>query len=596
MEKSVWTPVAVLCVALWCQLLSAQPPARSACPRPQAGSTVEEPEDLHSQNGVLEAQLTANDAADASGAIRFCYSDAAGRESPNLRVNPGDVVILHLKNALTDLSPGGAGAAPAHSHRHSQMTNAPCTSGIMSAVSTNLHFHGLTIPPVCHQDDVLKTSVQPGDAPFEYRFRIPETEPPGLYWYHPHIHGFSKQQLLGGASGALIVEGIERANKSVAGLPERVFIIRDQDLMNPNAPPAKSEPVVPKFLVDRDGDAANNGTGFGKPAKDLSINYVPVPYPDYPPAVIEMRPGEQQLWRVLNASAITYLNLAVLFHRSPQPLGLVAMDGVPMNQGESVDWQTHIGLPPGARAEFILKGPAEGEPGLLVTRTVDTGPGGENDPNRLLAKIVALTNAPESRSRLQSSPEPLPPRSETWLGDVSPVRVRRLYFSEKLIDPNDPTSAVEFYLTVDGQEPKMFDMSSDIPNIVAQQGTVEDWIIENRSKELHAFHIHQLHFLLLDYLGRQVNEDFLRDTVNVPYYDGRSLAYPSIRLRMDFRDPNIVGTFVYHCHLLEHEDKGMMGSIRVNPAPPMSEHNARTPCSAGAAACKNFSSRGNGGR
>ena len=206
----------------------------------------------------------------------------------------------------------------------------------MSPVSTNLHFHGLTIPPVCHQDDVMKTSVQPGDAPFEYRFRIPEDEPPGLYWYHPHIHGFSKEQLLGGASGALIVEGIERAKKAAAGLPERVFIIRDQDLINPNAPPAKSEPVVPKFLIDRDGDAANNGTGFGKPAKDLSINYVPVPYPDYPPATIEMKPGEKQLWRVLNASAITYLNLAVLFNRAPQPLGLVAMDGVPMNQNDSL--------------------------------------------------------------------------------------------------------------------------------------------------------------------------------------------------------------------------------------------------------------------
>jgi FtsP/CotA-like multicopper oxidase with cupredoxin domain len=143
--------------------------------------------------------------------------------------------------------------------------------------------------------------------------------------------------------------------------------------------------------------------------------------------------------------------------------------------------------------------------------------------------------------------------------------VRRLYFSEKLADPNNPTSAIEFYLTVDGQEPKMFDMGSETPNIVAQQGTVEDWIIENRSNELHAFHIHQLHFLLLDYKGRPVNEDFLRDTVNVPYYDGRSLTYPSVRLRMDFRDPNTIGTFVYHCHLLEHEDKGMMGSIRVVP-------------------------------
>jgi FtsP/CotA-like multicopper oxidase with cupredoxin domain len=560
---------------------------------------VEEPEDLRSQNGVLEVELTANDTAEANGATLYCYTDAAGRESPNLRVNPGDLVIIHLKNALTDLSPGVTAAVQAHSHKRAQTSNDPCTSGIMSPVSTNLHFHGLTIPPVCHQDDVMKTSVQPGDAPLEYRFHIPEDEPPGLYWYHPHIHGFSKQQLLGGASGALIVEGIERAKKVVAGLPERVFIIRDQDLVNPNAPPAKSEPVVPKFMIDRDGDAANNGTGFGKPAKDLSINYVPVPYPDYPPGVIEMRPGERQLWRVLNASAITYLNLEVLFGHAPQPLGLVAMDGVPMNhndeQGESVDSQTHIGLPPGARVEFVVTGPAEGESALLVTRTVDTGPGGENDPNRMLAKIVASSNAPEPRSRLQSSPEPLPAAREAWLGNVAPVRVRRLYFSEKLADPNDPTSAVEFYLTVDGQEAKMFDMSSEIPNIVAQQGTVEDWIIENRSSELHAFHIHQLHFLLLDYMGRQVNEDFLRDTVNVPYFTGRSLAYPSVRLRMDFRDPNIVGTFVYHCHLLEHEDKGMMGSIRVEPGQPrMPERTAGISCGAGdsSSACKSLPLQG----
>ena len=573
-----WT--AALFLAAWPLLSFAQPPA--PCARPQPGSIVEEPQDLRSHDGVLEAELIAHNSPAANGSTLYCYTDAAGHESPNLRVSPGDLVILHLKNALT--APGHAGAvhhhAPsAHAPSAQSPSDDPCSSGIMSPVSTNLHFHGLTIPPVCHQDDVMKTSIQPGSAPFEYRFRIPDNEPPGLYWYHPHIHGFSKQQLLGGASGALIVEGIERAKKAAAGLPERVFILRDQDLINPNAPPAKSEPVVPKFLVDKDGDAANTGTGFGKPAKDLSINYVPAPYPDYTPAIIEMKPGERQLWRVLNASAITYVNIELLFGRTPQPLGLVGMDGVPMSHGDptgdSVNWQTHLAIPPGARVEFIVKGPEEGEPALLVTKTVDTGPGGENDPNRMLAKVVASVNASEPRARLARSSQSPAVASDAWLGDVTPVRTRRLYFSEKLADPNDPTSAIEFYLTVDGEQPKMFDMSSTTPDIVAQQGTVEDWIIENRSNELHDFHIHQLHFLLLDYMGRPVNEDFLRDTVNVPYFNGHTLSYPSVRLRMDFRDPNTVGTFVYHCHILEHEDKGMMGSIRVEAEASTGNRNTR---------------------
>jgi FtsP/CotA-like multicopper oxidase with cupredoxin domain len=105
-----------------------------------------------------------------------------------------------------------------------------------------------------------------------------------------------------------------------------------------------------------------------------------------------------------------------------------------------------------------------------------------------------------------------------------------------------------------------------------KQGTVEDWIIENRTNELHAFHIHQLHFLLMNSNGSPVDEPYLRDTINVDYSTGRQPEYPSVRLRMDFRDPNIVGTFVYHCHLLEHEDKGMMGVIQVVPADAPQSH------------------------
>jgi FtsP/CotA-like multicopper oxidase with cupredoxin domain len=549
-----------------CADLLARAPASDTCPRPATGSTIPEPADLRSRNGELAVDLTIRNYAAADGSTRYCYLDGNGNQSPNLRVKPGDLLILNLKNNLTDTD--HAFAKPLPSHMHAEPNGDACASGSMTATATNLHFHGLTVPPVCHQDDVLKTSISPGDPPFEYRFRIPESQPPGLYWYHPHIHGFTKAPVLGGASGAIIVEGIESTNKELAALPERVLIIRDQDLLNPNAPPAKSEPVLPKMLIDRDGDAANNGTGFGKPAKDLSINFVPVPYPNYPPAALRMKPAERQLWRVLNASAITSLNLAVLFNRVPQQLGLVALDGAPLNQngttGDLVSRQTHLGVPPGARVEFIVQGPPLGVTGLLVTRTVDTGPSGENDPNRALATITASGDAPEPSSRLASSPKPLPPTGLPWLGNVVPVRTRKLYFSEKLLDPKNPTSATEFYITVDGQTPAPFDPRAGI-NIVAKQGTVEDWIIENRSNELHAFHIHQLHFMLLDYLGVPVNEPFLRDTINVPYYTDRALSYPSVRLRMDFRDPNAVGVFPYHCHLLEHEDAGMMGLIRVEP-------------------------------
>lgn len=537
------------------------------CPRPSVGSVVPEPEELQSHDGVLKVHLTYRNYLDRYGHKRYCYADANGAESPVLRLKPGDLLILDLKNELT--LPLPAPSVPGNPMGAHAMPGA-CGGGEMTSLATNLHFHGLTVPPVCHQDDVLKTLIPPGDKPFEYRFRIPADEAPGLYWYHPHVHGYTSPQVLGGASGALIVEGIERANSELAGLPERVFVIRDQDLLNPNAQPVNSGNVpAPVVLRDAEGDILNTGTGGGKPAKDLSINFVLVAYPEYTPAVIPIKPLERQLWRVLNASAITYLNLQILLNNVPQPLGVVSLDGIPINEngmaGHRIIWESHILLPPAGRVEFIMKGPPAGGKASFVTRSVDTGPAGENDPTRPLATIVAKPDAPAPLRKLDSSPVPLPPSTLVWLGDVKPVGERKLYFSEQSQNPNDPNSPTVFYITVEGQTPAPFDPSRPDPNITVRQGDVEDWIIENRTREVHAFHIHQTHFLLLEWNGVPVDEPFLRDTINVSYWDGKSPQYPSVKLRMDFRDPDIVGTFVYHCHLLEHEDGGMMGTIRVLP-------------------------------
>jgi FtsP/CotA-like multicopper oxidase with cupredoxin domain len=556
------------------------------CFRAAVGSEVPEPEDLRSVDGFLKVDLAFRSFVDSKGEVRFCYVTPNGKQSPTLRVKPGDTVILNFKNEATatlaqtrtvkaaqvagaNAALPAAGGASAHSAMQMNSVNTPavpCATGAMKATSTNLHFHGLTVPAVCHQDDVMHTMIETGSAPYEYKFQIPTDEPPGLYWYHPHIHGFTKAQVLGGASAALVVEGIERAIPNLAGLPERVLIVRDQNLTNPDAAPA-DDSKLPPVRLDADGDVMNTGTGTGKPAEDLTLNYVPVPYPNYPPAKITMKPGERQLWRVLNASAITYLSLQLLYDDVAQAVDVVALDGVPIHnkdlpQSHSIRLN-HLGVPPGGRIEFVVNGPAAGSKASLVTRSVNTGAMGENDPTRALADIVTKADAPEQQSRLAKNPTPLPEPSTTWLRDVAPVRVRKLFFSETPLDPKDPNSPTTFYLTVDGETPKAFDPSSGIPNIVTHQGDVEDWILENRSQELHAFHIHQVHFALMEFFGLPVNEPFLRDTVNVPYWDGKNPVFPRVRLRMDFRDPNAVGTYPYHCHLLEHEDSGMMGLIRV---------------------------------
>jgi FtsP/CotA-like multicopper oxidase with cupredoxin domain len=509
--------------------------------------------------------------------MHYCYRDKDGWQAPNLRVHPGDWLVLTLKNELTD------DADKRHEHAKQPLgMKTPCGTGTMDGLSTNIHFHGLYVPPACHQDDVLNTFIAAGAPAFEYRMQIPADQPPGVYWYHPHVHGMSNVQVQGGASGALIVEGIERAVPTVAGLPERVLIIRDQPVATPNALP-KAGVVMAEMppLRDPDGDILNTGTGLGPPSKDLSLNFVPVPYPDYPPATILMRPSERQLWRVLNASAITYLDLNLLFNGVPQIMGVVSLDGAPVNLSgndhgavnagrvdkNGIVWRQHVELPPGGRADLLVEGPPAGVYGNLITHAVDTGPAGENDPVRPLANIIAKAGAPETRSTLPSNvlADNAPRPDTTWLGNAKPARMRHLYFSERPSDPATPNSPTVFMLTIEGQQPAPYDPNATTPNMTVPQGDVEDWIIENRSQELHAFHIHQLHFLLEEVNGVPVDEPFLRDTVNVGFWDGQSRAYPSVHLRLDFRNPQIAGSFVYHCHLLEHEDGGMMGTIRVVP-------------------------------
>jgi FtsP/CotA-like multicopper oxidase with cupredoxin domain len=511
--------------------------AQSNCPpRPAAGSVVADPFSLQSANGALTVSLTLQNSIDSYGYLHDClnYQAPSGTvEAPTWYLNPGDELILNLTDQLVanPLQPPQGyrmrGMAPM------TMMEGACQGGTVTGLTTNMHFHGLNIPPTCHQDDVLTTLIQPFTPAFTYRTQIPKNEPPGLYWYHPHPHGFTTIQVNGGAAGALIVNGIEKVKPQVAGLPSRVLIIRQQ-FLNPNS-----------WLP---------GTN------ELTLNFVPITPPSTTVPVIQMTPGAKEFWRVANASTQAFLTLQILNGGKPQNLEVIAYDGVPVQTDREM---TSILLAPAARAEFIMHGPAAGGAEVFQTAGYDTGPVGNPNPQIILANIVPVANAVEPPAIPQAATvaQSMPAQRFGGLLTQAATARRKLYFAEATQGSNGPT---EYFIAVEGQQPKVFNVN-DPPAIETQVGAVEDWTIENRSGETHAFHIHQLHFLVMELNGKPVLDPELHDTITVPYWNGRG-AFPSVKIRLDFRDPEIAGTFVYHCHILDHEDGGMMAKIRVNPA------------------------------
>ena len=504
------------------------------CPgRPSPGTVVQDAKSLSSQNGVLKAELVMSRSVDIYGYTHYCYVYNDGSkpvESPTLRVNPGDRLVLFVKDHIE-------GGGDTKQMKMPQPSGKICgDSGPMTLESTNVHFHGMNVPPVCHQDDVINTLIQPNTDPFEYNMQIPPTQPPGLYWYHPHVHGFTEFQVNGGAAGALIVNGIEHIHPEVAGLTERVFTIRQQYLV----------PWIPGPY-------------------QLTLNYQTAAFPNSPSPVIDMKPGEKQFWRVANATLQDFLQLQVPVNGTPEQLELISLDGYPL---EKPRMQDTILLPPASRAEFIVTAPPSGVIANFLTQAYSTGPTGNPDLEQSLANI-RLTDSPADPNpggapikvpQPNASPA-LPPLKYADLSSAPITAKRYLYFSEEFGGTNGP---IQFYISLVGQKPHVFE-PNEKPLITTKVGAVEEWTIENRALETHAFHIHQIHFKVLEIDGKPVTNQDLRDTIEIPFWEGPGTPYHSVKVLMDFRDPTIAGTFVFHCHILLHEDLGMMHKILVEP-------------------------------
>jgi FtsP/CotA-like multicopper oxidase with cupredoxin domain len=366
---------------------------------------------------------------------------------------------------------------------------------------SNLHFHGMSVSPQGRSDNVF-VHVHPGGQ-FDYQVRIPAAgrQGPGLFWYHPHAHGVVDKQILGGMSGGLVVEGSEHLFPILRGLPERFLLIKHAEL---------GENQI------------------------LSINGQVNPR-------VAIRPGEMQFWRIGNIGAEAFLK----FRIEGMPLYVLATDGHPLSRPRKV---SELFLGPGERVDAIAIGPQSGE---YAMRTVPFQNEAWNKPgpSRPMAMIVSAGPA-ASGARAESEILRQRLAAPAWTDEVrsAPIARRRTLTYSRTADRK--------IFMIDGRV-----MEEGRVDQTVKLGDTEEWTVVNTDQQFHNFHIHQTAFLVTEVNGVRQHEDSLRDTFSLP---PATEAGPGVlKVVIPFTDPVIVGRFVYHCHAVDHEDKGMMGVVEV---------------------------------
>jgi len=377
---------------------------------------------------------------------------------------------------------------------------------------TNLHVHGLHVSPNGNSDNMF-VSIDPGSS-FDYEYLLPKDHPPGVYWYHPHHHGMVATQVFGGLYGAIIVEDPIPIPVS----RERVLVISDITLDGSGTIPVAS-------AMDR---------MIGREGSLMLVNGQASPQ-------LKARPGERERWRIINACAARYLKLRL----DGQQLQLLGIDSGRFPTPRTV---TEVVLAPGNRADLLvttLKGTA-----TLQTHPVDRGTaagmmGGTRPSSATvdLATLVVAGPPAATASAVPAQPAPRDLRN-------SPVDGRReLTFAMGMgsggMGMGSGTNMMGF--TIDGKE---FDPART--DTIVRGGSVEEWTLTNTSPMDHPVHLHVWPMQIVEQDGAHVNGVLWQDVVNVP-------AKNSIRVRIPFDD--FTGKTVYHCHILDHEDAGMMGII-----------------------------------
>jgi FtsP/CotA-like multicopper oxidase with cupredoxin domain len=358
--------------------------------------------------------------------------------------------------------------------------------------------------------------------------QIPADQPSGLYWYHTHPHGESYQQDLDGMSGAIVIDGMDRYFPEIKNMKEKILILRDAELK-------KGDPASPLLKSAVQLAPYGCGSETEEATRVFTVNGVVRPK-------IAVASGEKQFWRIVNASPDLYADLEV----DSESMTILALDGMPLTYHDPKrhpEELRHVLLAPAGRAEVIVRGPKPGRTASLRSLCVNTGADGDPNPEMVLADLD--TDAKESPPVhfVQAGPydkaiyKPVPSRIRNHLQRSVPDFTVKFSEDKKGFYINDRKFAAD-----------------EEPMTRVKVGTYAHWRVTNATNEIHPFHIHQVHFLVYERAGAPLRRPEWMDTVNLAPNE-------SLDLIMDFTDPIIRGLSVFHCHLLKHEDKGMMAKI-----------------------------------
>ena len=374
---------------------------------------------------------------------------------------------------------------------------------------TTIHWHGLHIP--ADMDGSPLHPVRAGKQ-FDYVFTMPKGTA-GTYWYHPHPDVRTGYQIAKGLFGAIIVR--DPNDPLPKSLPEKLLILSDNKF-KPDGSPDIARPGTPQGVIDEEN---------GREGNILFVNGQVMP-------TLAIRSGEVQRWRVINVSAARIYRLAI----PGQTLVHVGGDGGLFEKPVEVRDFT---LANSERVELLVRGT-----GAPNTRTaVQTLPYDRYDPHTRPADwgvardLLSLQYIDAPAIALIELPKLL--RHVVAL-DTTHVRARQvLVLSQGMINN------------------KMMDMMR--VDVTSRLDATEIWEIQNVVSMDHPFHLHGFQFQILDRDG--VPEPFVswKDVVNVR-------KHQTVRFIVRFDD--FPGQWMYHCHILDHEDHGMMGILDVRSPPP----------------------------